>query len=141
VTESAFIDDDGYTETKFLKAVANLYPAVRIKFRPIPTTDQAVAIEKLQEIARKHGAKKAEEAMAEQIAKRIVVFEIVSDSGKVTQTFEPMTAPQLLKAKPPLFARLSSMVFYGTDGGDNDPWDSEATTETPNKQLEADLKN
>lgn len=141
MTESAFIEDDGYTETKFLKAVANLYPAVRIKFRPIPTTDQAVAIEKLQDVARKLGAKKAEEAMAEQIAKRICLFEIVSDTGKVGPVFEPITATQLLKAKPPLFARLSSIVFYGTDGGDVDPFDSESTTTPANEQLEADLKN
>lgn len=141
MTESAFIEDDGYTETKFIKAVANLYPAVRIKFRPIPTTDQAVAIEKLQEIARKQGAKKAEEAMAEQIAKRVCLFEIVSDSGKVGPVFQPISASQLLKAKPPLFARLSSIVFYGTDGGDVDPFDSEATTTPANEQLEADLKN
>lgn len=141
MTESAFIDDDGYTETKYLKPVANLYPGVRVKFRPMPTTDQAVAIGRLQDVARKLGAKKAEEAMAEQIAKRICSFEIVSDSGDVVKTFEPMTASQLIKAKPPLFARLSSVVFYGTDGGDIDPFDSEVTTEATNEQLENDLKN
>lgn len=141
MTDSAFIEDDGYTETKFIKAVTNLYPSVRIKFRPIPTTDQAVAIEKLQEIARKQGAKKAEQAMSEQIANRICVFEIVSDSGAVVNTFEPITAEQLIKAKPPLFARLSSVVFYGTDGGDIDPFESSGNTQPVNDQLESDLKN
>jgi hypothetical protein len=141
VTVSAFIEDDGYTETKFVKGVFQLYPAVRIKFRPIPTTDQAVAVERLQELARKHGAARAEKEMAEQIAKRTISIEIIGDEGNVIQAIEPVTAAQILKVKPALFVRLNSIVFYGSDGGDPDPTESESSTEPAETQLEADLKN
>ena len=140
MSDSPFIEDDGYTETKYLKAVPGLYPAVRVTFRPIPPTDQAVAIERLQKIQREAGAVKSEPEMAEQIARRMRSWEFVDDNNKPVCKSPEVSAEQILKLKTALFTRLMYVVFYASDGGDRDPF-TEADTKPTADKVEADLKN
>lgn len=140
MSDSPFIEDDGYTETKFIKGVFGLYPNVRIEFRPLPPTDQAVEIEKLQKIAREGGAAKSEKASAERIAARLKSWQFVDDDNNPVCESPLINAHHVAKLKPALFIRLMSVVFYGSDGGDRDPH-NEATSTAPNAELEADLKN
>lgn len=140
MSDSPFINDDGYTETKFIKGVFGLYPNVRIEFRPLPLTDQAVEIEKLQKIAREGGAAKSERASAERIASRLKSWQFVNDENEPVCKSPDITAESVAKLKPALFIRLMSIVFYGSDGGDRDPH-SDADTKPVGETLEADLKN
>ena len=140
MSDSPFIEDDGYTETKFVKGVFGLYPNVRIEFRPLPPTDQAVEIEKLQKIAREGGAAKSEKASAERIAARLKSWQFVNDENQPVCESPEITAASVAKLKPALFIRLMSIVFYGSDGGDRDPFGEVDLTPT-NERLEADLKN
>jgi hypothetical protein len=140
VSDSPFINDDGYTETKFIKGVFGLYPNVRIEFRPLPPTDQAVEIEKLQKIAREGGAAKSEKASAERIAARLKSWQFVNDENKPVCDSPVISAASVAKLKPALFIRLMSVVFYGSDGGDRDPF-GESDLSPTNERLEADLKN
>lgn len=140
MSDSPFIQDDGYTETKFLKAVPGIYSNVRITFRPLTPTDQAVAQEKLTKLTREAGAIKGEPFMAEQIADRLRSWDFVDDKNHPVCESPPITASQVSKLKPALFYRLSSIVFYGSDGGDRDPF-SDAHTTPSRQSLETDLKN
>lgn len=120
-------DDDGYSENAYIEGVPRIHPPVRIRFRPTRSLDRVSVTESI----RGKSAETAEQAIIKEVADRIVDWSIVGADG---EKVDP-TADFILRLKAPLYRRLVSIVFYGTDGGDVDP--HETATEAAEKRRRA----
>ena len=116
---SAFIED-GYTEERYIKAVDRMHPEVRFKFRPILPEDRAAFIEDVA-TGSKQDPKKGERLVGQALADHLVEWSLDL----------PPEPANIMLLKPSLMNRLSMIVLYARDPGDDDP------TATDNKE-EAD---
>lgn len=137
-----FVDDDNYTETAFIASRKGVCPNVRLTYRPLTVQDRTVASEAIAVIADKHGASRADEEMANRIAKQIKDWEVFNDDGKDLLNGAQATGKNLLRLKSVLYERIAAIVFRGVDGGDDDPFTGQKKSEmTPAERLEQDQKN
>lgn len=142
MTVSAFISDDGYSETCFLLGRRGMYPHVRFVYRPIPIVDRTAALEELDKIAARPAGNAVDAFIAEKMASRMESWELLGDDGKQEVPAPAITGSILLRAKPALFLRMAAVIFYGSMGGDDDPFEGTTASKlTSAAQLESDQKN
>jgi hypothetical protein len=136
---SAFITDDGYTETAYIEERTGIHPAVRIKYRPTPVTDRTQVIDAMRLVTSKNRTRE-NEMLADAIVAKLASWDFLNDDGSSMDGVPEPSRANVLKLKPTLYDRLASIVFYGVDGGDTDPQDG-TTQDAPADRLEADQKN
>ena len=106
---SAFIQD-GYTEERYIKAVDLMHPEVHFKFRPILAEDRAAFVENVA-TGSKQDPKKGERLVGQALADHLVDWSLDL----------PPTPANIMLLKPSLMNRLSLVILYARDPGDDDP--------------------
>jgi len=106
-------DDDGYSEEVYFAAVARIHPEVRFTYRPTRVMERVDT----QEQIRTKTVKQAEFIQAHAVACKILKWSIKGRNGEVAS----ISADFILSLKSPLYRRICSVVFYGTEAGDIDP--------------------
>lgn len=122
-------DDDGYTDKAYIGRIPNLHPAVRITFRPVRPDVRFFINDQLKGKSTVEG----EKMIAQQVADNIVDWNIKQANGEKA----PINAKFVFSLKAPLFRRLSSIVYFGIDGGDPDP---ESSSDERQEKLKAQVK-
>lgn len=128
-------DDDGYTLDAYISALPKVHNAVRISFRPTYVTDRALLVE----ANRKLDEKKFAVHLSDWAAKHLVSWSIQEKVGGQLVPM-PITTENILKLKPQLWSRLTTIVCWG-DGGDQDPEATEDTTERTDSTVDQLQKN
>ena len=106
---SAFITED-CIEERYIKAVERMHPEVRFKFRPILAEDRAAFVEDVA-IASEQDPKKGERVVGQALADHLVEWSL---------DLKPEPA-NIMLLKPSLMNRLSMVILYARDPGDDDP--------------------
>jgi hypothetical protein len=138
---SAFIFDDGYTSNAFIEGQRNLFPHMRIKFRPTTATEQAVIQDEMKDRPGKKPGR-ATDILSGHVATVIKEWEFLEETGEPIQGAPAVSKDMVLRLQPVLWAKVVGIVFWGDSGGDVDPFiGNGAPMVAPNDQLRDDLKN
>ena len=147
------LDDDGYTECRFIRGKRNVYPHARIYFRPATPSVRAEFADATRIEGGSEVAKQSNIAFNNALASLIVKWEPLDDNGDVIKKLvdaqgrehdvPPMNGEHLGKLRSAYHDRLVDIVWNGTDAGDDDKWLRKSNQQpgTPKERLEAKQKN
>jgi len=111
---SAFIPDDGYTETAFLKAVDKIHPSVTFDFRPMLIEEQAQTRKEWERLAKAEDLVGQRKLYAGKLAKHIVGWDLVNPRGGLVA----ITPENILRLKDVLFFKMFNVVTLNQMGDD-----------------------
>ncbi|MEM1225902.1 MAG: hypothetical protein AAGJ40_09395 [Planctomycetota bacterium] len=133
--------DDGQTITRFIAAKPRMHHAVRLTFRPVPTNDHNAESAKAIRCLERGDKEGFDKEVFDIIGNRLISWEFIEASGKPVPRVPGPTPEVIAKTVRPLQNRIVDIVYAQNDGGDEDPFDTEAESTSAKSKSEANLGN
>lgn len=118
--------DDGQTITRFIQGEDRVFNSMRVTYRPVPMIDHSAVDKRVREYNRRDRTRDSERLIYQTIVERIVDWEFLDKDGNVIGEEVKPTIENVIRAPGPLLDRLIMIIYGQRDGGDVDPFASEA---------------